>query len=381
MQQGSKLTPRERVRRAVQRESTDRIPIDFRAVGDVYAALRNHIGCSSDEEVCQRLHSDIRGLYKSYGTYHGPVEQHRPDGTFVDFWGIPYAKSVNAFSQTCWNSIAPPLGNMNNTDVVQNYPWPDPDWWDYDITDQLRLYTSPVPYWIGIFGSSILGRACQLRGMEQTFIDMMEENEIIEVVFDKVTEFFIATATRALKAAEGRIDMVESMDDYGSQNGLLMSPELWRRYIKPRLKAFNDTVKHLGAVVYHHSCGSITPLIEDLIEIGVEILDPLQVSAHDMAPATLMSRFGTRLTFHGGMDIQQVVPRLPLQELLVEANKIIEVMAARHGYIFAGTHYFQVDTTPEKIVALFDFAAQYVAHGLWSDEDLPAVVEFIRQKE
>ncbi|MBU0715778.1 MAG: hypothetical protein KJ964_10525 [Verrucomicrobia bacterium] len=359
MQQGGKLTPRERVRRAVQRESTDRIPIDFRAVGDVYTALRNHIGCSSDEEVCQRLHSDIRGLYKSYGTYHGPVEQHRPDGTFVDFWGIPYAKSVNAFGQICWNYIDPPLGNANNTDEIRNYPWPDPDWWDYDIADQLQLHTKPVPYWIGIFGSSILGRACQLRGMEQTFVDMMEEHEIIEVIFDKVTSFFINTTVRALTAAQGRIDMVESMDDYGSQNGLLISPPLWRRHIKPRLKKFNDVVKQHGAVVYQHSCGSIMPLIDDLIEIGTEVLDPLQFSAHDMAPATLMSRFSSQLTFHGGMDIQQVVPRLPIPELLTEAQRIIDVMAVRHGYIFAGTHYFQVDATPEKIIALFDFASRY----------------------
>jgi uroporphyrinogen decarboxylase len=352
------MNSRERVLQTVLRGKPDRLAIDFRAVPEVYDSLRAYLGCATNEEVNVRLHSDVRDLYKTYGTYAGPAETLTSD-TWVNFWGIPYARSVDAFGAKHWVVKEPPLGAMTSVNEVRQYRWPRADWWNFDIHDVLDRLEESNASWISLFGSSIFGRACELRGMERAFYDMAEENEIIDVILDQVTEFFIAMTERALSAAQGRIHMIESLDDYGTQRGLLMSGAMFRAYIKPRLKRYNDVVKKHGLVVYHHTCGSIFPLIDDLLDAGVQVLDPLQFSARGMDPGLMVKTYGDRLTFHGGIDIQQVVPRLATEEMLGEARRVVDVMSQRRGYIFAGTHCFQADASPEKIVALFDFAHEY----------------------
>lgn len=350
------MTSKERIKNAIaRRRNPAGLALDFRGTGKVYENLKKFLNVDSDEAVRKRLHSDIRFLYKSYGEYIGPKEKIN-DTSYINYWGIGHTLSVDAFGGGYWVPDRHPLKEFRGiNEICDNYKWPEAGWWDYDTKAALQN-VAPDEYWISIFGSSILGRSCELRGMEQAFVDMAEENEVISFVLDKVTDFFIEQTSRAIAAYRGKINMVESMDDYGNQNGMMISPAMWRKYVKPRLKRFIDGIKKHGVVIFHHTCGSIYPIIDDLVEIGVDVLNPLQFSAAGMEPQKIINEFGEKISFHGGIDIQQVLPRCGLESIIKHAQAVISVMNKHNGYIMAGTHYFQPDISPEKIVKLFDFA-------------------------
>jgi uroporphyrinogen decarboxylase len=145
-------------------------------------------------------------------------------------------------------------------------------------------------------------------------------------------------------------------DDFGTQNGMLMSPELWRQIFKPRQEKFIRAVKETcpGIKIFYHCCGSIVPIIGDLIEIGVDVLNPIQVRAKDMNPLTLKKRFGRNLSFHGVIDVQELLPNANVDDLVKEINELVAVLGKDGGYILAPTHNIQVDTPPENVLAMYD---------------------------
>ncbi|MCX5637996.1 MAG: uroporphyrinogen-III decarboxylase, partial [Planctomycetota bacterium] len=163
------------------------------------------------------------------------------------------------------------------------------------------------------------------------------------------------------EAAGGRIDFFRIGDDFGTQNSLVMSPRMFRDIIKPALKAMADTAKKYGAYYYHHSCGAVRELIPDLIETGVDVLDPIQVQAAGMVPTELKAEFGQKICFSGGVDEQRLLPNGSPEDVRKGVFQLLEDMARGGGFFIGPTHNFQADIPTANILAMYDAARQWVA--------------------
>jgi uroporphyrinogen decarboxylase len=205
--------------------------------------------------------------------------------------------------------------------------------------------------------------AMYLRGVEQILLDLVEEPEMAEEMFRRVADFYLEYARRTLEAAGGDIDIFMTGDDFGMQTALLISPNMWRQYLRPGFKAFVDLGKQYGCKVAHHSCGSIKPIIPDLIDCGLDILNPIQPEAQDMAGADLKRLFGDRLCFHGSISIQRTLPFGTPDQIRAEVQDRFQSLGPSGGFIFCTAHNIQADTPIENVETLF---AAYREFGRYS---------------
>ena len=187
--------------------------------------------------------------------------------------------------------------------------------------------------------------------------EMAMNPELIEAVLDHLMDFYLEHTCRILEIAAGRIDMVYIADDLSSQESLLISPPMFEKFLKGRWKKFNDTIKErFGDHIkfHYHCCGAIYELIPGLIEMGVDILNPIQPKAAGMEPQNLKDKFGDKLSFCGGLDIQELLPHGTPDEVSAEAKRLVSILGKDGGYIASAAHAVQPDTSVENILAMFD---------------------------
>ena len=161
---------------------------------------------------------------------------------------------------------------------------------------------------------------------------------------------------------KGKIDGVFVGDDFGTQQGLLISPEMWRKYVKTRYKKLISVIKSYGLKYCHHSCGGIRPIIPDLIEIGIDVLHPIQPLAAGMNNKELSREFGKELTFYGGIDEQRTLPNGSPEDVKREVRERINTLGKYGGYIVAPSHAFQPDTPMENVIAVYEEVLGYKPH-------------------
>jgi uroporphyrinogen decarboxylase len=211
---------------------------------------------------------------------------------------------------------------------------------------------------VALSGVSPFEYCYMLRGVENWFTDLTANPEFAQALLRKVSQLQGAAAMRLLEEAGDTIDVIVTGDDLGSQNGPLLSPKMYRRLVKPfhaeLLSAIRSRTK---AKVFYHSDGDVYPLLEDLIEIGVDLLNPVQVSAREMGDtARLKWEFGKRLSFCGAIDTQTVLPYGTLQDVRSEVRRRISDLGPGGGYILAAVHCIQPDVPPENVVAMLEEA-------------------------
>jgi len=279
---------------------------------------------------------------------------------FFDEWGVKWKRSAYYFEQ-----VAHPLAGKSYDEITQ-FIFPDPS--DRlkveNLKDELRAYSEEnLQYIISLSQSygGLLETALWIRGYMDFYLDMGSNSRECRYLLDGIKEYFIEWYKQYLSSVDGSVDIVAIGDDYGMQDRMLLSPEMWRTYIKPRYKELIDSIKskYSHIKVFHHSCGSIYPIIEDLIEIGVDILNPIQPTAKDMDPAKLKRRFGRRITFHGGIDVQTLLPFGTVREIKSEVIRILEILSENGGYIIAPSHNIQAGTPVENIFAFYDTVNEY----------------------
>jgi uroporphyrinogen decarboxylase len=192
-----------------------------------------------------------------------------------------------------------------------------------------------------------------LRGMARILEDLTWNPEIAEYLFQRIASFYLEYARRICDAAGDGIDIFMTGDDFGMQNGLLMSPEMWRRFLRPGFRALLNLAKEHGYKTAHHSCGSIRPIIPDMIKDGLDILNPIQPNVNDMDLAELKADFGDRVCFHGSISIQRTLPFGTVKDVQAEVRNRFETLGPGGGFIFCTAHNIQVDTPLENVEALF----------------------------
>ena len=368
-------THRERVLRAVSLQEPDRVPMDLGSHLNssihkiAYENLKNHMGLLTgcpmtlkskmmqdvmvDDEILDALDIDVRGVYCGGPDDAGPGEQ--PDGTWIDEWGVIRAKPEKGY----YYDVIPPAplaGDITISDIV-NYPWPNPD--DPGITRELKRQ---VKHWRSTtdcalvlnLHSPFVHQTQYLRGFEDWYTDLAGNTKIAQALFDACMEVRMGYARNILREVGSDVDIVVTADDMGTQQSLQFSPRTYRQLFKPRQARYFDLIRSMtDASLLFHSCGSVYPILNDLIEIGVQILNPVQTRAADMDPVTLKREFGDRLAFWGGIDIQQVLPFGSPDDVRADVTHLFETLGAGGGWVLCPSHDIQPEVPPGNIVTLY----------------------------
>jgi len=352
------MTGRERVLRAIGRKPTDRLPASLRCTAEAQKKLLEKTNTSTKQELYDYLGIDFRWIGLPF---IGPENRALSPlgGEGYDFWGC-YNKAVTNEYNTYYEITYHPLGEMQTVEEIEAYDWPDLDWWDYEaVPDLIRKEKQSDDTAIMFFAGGAFESPWYMRGLEQFLIDIYDRPEIAEAISRKVADFYYQRALRVIEAAGGMIDVIGSGGDLGGQNALMLSPEKWRKHIKPYSEKLIRPFRDMGFHTFYHSDGAIVPVINDFIEMGLDILDPIQVGAKGMKPEELFPQFGDRLSFHGAIDEVELLPNSTPQEVYDETMRVMGILGENNGYIVSPTHQVQGDTDPENILAIYSAVRDY----------------------
>jgi uroporphyrinogen decarboxylase len=380
----TELSPRERVTLALNHEEPDRVPLDIGGgqsstlTADAYERLKEELGISApmsylnttyravrlDEEVLVRLGTDIRPVTLRGGAGPGGAPRQSAGASFVDEFGIEW-RQVPFEGGFYWEQSNFPLKDAT-IDDLDDYPWPDPNApqrYEGVAEEAQRLYAETPYALLGDSGyKAFWESATTLLGFERAFMGLIAEEEFMNALFEKLFELNATVTKRFLELTGPYLSVIRASDDLATQESLMMSPATYRKMIKPFHRRFFELMKHhTDAKVFFHTDGNIVELLEDLIDAGVEILNPVQVSAI-ADPAAMKERFGDRLTFWGGIDTHRVLPRGTSEEVREEVRLRISQFAAGGGFVAAPVHNIQADVPPENVLAMADAVRELGAY-------------------
>jgi len=351
------MTSRERVRCAIEFKRGDRLPFDFSGTEETFTKLRQHFGAGTNDEVLDALDCDMRWLLADYV---GPKRVE--DGVTFDEWGIgrkPVSHGAGAYDEIFCN----PLANVRTVAEAEALDcWAQPDSWDYEsINREIEKYDAVAERWLGIGYANPFQVCANMMGYGKFYMDLALNQELVLYVMNRTMDVWQEQTLRILDAAKpGRIDMIYLGDDFGSQKAMLISPDMFRTLVKPVWMRYIKAVKAKHDLpLYWHSCGSIHPIIEDFIEMGVNILNPVQPLAEGMDPEKLAPRFAGRICFHGGIDIQRLLPRGPVDAIKREVFRVAGALGKQGGYILTTAHAVQDDTPVEHVLAMYEAGKEF----------------------
>ncbi len=339
------MDSKERVLLAFEHNEPDRVPLWYGASDTLTQKIINYYSASDEEDLMRRLHIDFRRVREKYV---GPPLEGR------NIWGVK--RKGYYYGQP----MSHPLAGVETVDEVLNYQhWPSPDWFDFnglsEQCDNWAEYAIIGGPWVVIFTD-----ATEMVGMEEFFVKMHTHPEVMHAVIRKVSDFYYELTTRFFEAVRSKIDIFFFGDDMGTQLSLLISLKHWREFCKPEIKRFIDLAKQFNLKTMFHSCGAVRDIIPDLIELGLDALNPVQVSAIGMELSSLKRDFGDKLTFHGGIDHQNILARGTVDDVRKEVKKAIDIMAPGGGYCLAPSHDLMLDEFPiENVITMYEYAYEY----------------------
>lgn len=353
------MTSYERVMAALDHQKPDRPPLNYFGTPETTDGLLRHLNLETLEDLLCYFGADMR--YVS-AKYVGPAQYSGPSGFAcggTDMWGIPWKPVSNRFA-TYHEVAGHPLAQATTVEQIEEYSWPNPDWLSVEhLKEEIgsinrkerRAITLPTggPFEIAWF----------LRGLEQFLMDLVARPDLVECLHMKITGFYREVTTRALEASDGRIDIVWSSSDVGMQTGMICSPEMWREQVKPWHRQLVEPFKKMGLRTRYHTDGSVFPIIEDLIEMGLDLLDPIQPKAAGMDADNLRAHFAGRLSFYGGIDTQELLPYGTAEQVEAEVLRYIEVLGQNGGYVLAASNAVQPDVPIDNVLALYRTAREY----------------------
>ncbi len=379
------MTSRERVLKALNHEEPDRVPIDLGGFQTgihkrAYVELLKHVGITDEvtmldpvqqlaqpcEALLERFHVDVR-----YVVAHGPdsfeggIEQNTRGGTLwhdlKDEFGVVW--SMPDEQQLYMDISHHPLADATIADL-DDHPFPngsDPTRFT-GVRENAQQLRDETPYALSTGIGGVVYEYCwYMRGLERWFMDTIEDPDFCATLLEKTLKFWTDYHTGFMAAVGDLVDVVMIGDDLAGQGGPLFSPEFYRRVVQPRQKKLVQHIKTLTpAKIWYHTCGSCNALIPDLIDNGIDILNPVQISAANMDPGQLKSDYGDRLVFWGGgIDAQHVLPVASPDEVREHVRRNVETFKPGGGYIFNNVHNVQAGVPAENIVALFDAAYDF----------------------
>jgi uroporphyrinogen decarboxylase len=383
---GEEMTSKERLQMALSHKEPDRIPFDLDGTEtsgisiialknwlDLHGIQKNSLKFSNlicqlglmEEDVLQHFKVDTRCLRTTPPSNFSLNIQEEGEHSFLtDEWGIRWKMPIQ--HGFYYDLDVSPLASFTSLKEVQEYPWPDPrDPSRYEHLQEKAESieaTSQAGIVLERNTGGIFETSWWMRGLENFLMDLAANPSMACAIMDTVLEFKMAYWEKALQKVKDDILVMAEADDLGGQSGLLFSPAMYRKYLKPRhKKLFSYMKKHApGVKLFYHSCGAMYDLIPDLLEVGVDILNPIQVSAHNMDTKKLKQEFGKDLVFWGGgVDTQKILPYGTEQDVRDEVKRRIDDLAPGGGFVFAAVHCIQRDVPPENIQVMWETLQDY----------------------
>lgn len=379
------MTSRDRLLTALEHREADRVPIDLGGNQTgihkfAYQKLLDHLGLKEEiaimdlvqqlakpsEAVLQRLRVDTRYVWaKGAAGFKGDVVRREREGRmwhdFTDEFGIVWSMPEDA---PLYHDIShSPLAGLS-LEQIKDYPFPkgdDPTRFE-GLRERILTLKRETPYAVVSGISGVVYEFCwYLRGLENLFTDMIEQPEVVETIIDRTLQFWLDWFRLFLDEAGDVVDVIMIGDDLSGQDGPLFSPKIYRAIVKPRQKRLVQYLKsRTKAKVWYHSCGAIGEYIPDLLDNGIDVLNPVQITAKGMEPARLKAQYGDRLVFWGGgVNTQHILPHGTPAEVRENVRQNVEALKPRGGYVFNGVHNLQADVPPENILAMYAAAAEF----------------------
>jgi len=373
------MTHRERVLATLNHQEPDRVPIDFSSTRctsihvDGYQRLKRHLGIEApdvisdrmmqcvlvDDRILERLDTDTRGIIPGAAEKTPDVEL--DEITYRDEWGVERSKPQGSY----WYDLRgePALAGEITIQDILRHPWPDPeDPGRLKGVRQRALELKQKGDWALVLNLSVgtVHISQYLRGFTDWYMDMAADQALIGALMDAITDVTVVMARRLILEVGDLVDIVFTGDDLGTQNGPQVSPETYRKVIKPRHGRFYRQVQEIcpHAKILLHTCGSVYLLLDDLVDIGVQALNPIQVQARDMDPVRLKREYGDKLCFWGGIDTQRVLPLGTPQDVKAEVRRRIAEMGPGGGYVLTAVHNLQPDVPTGNVLAMYEHARE-----------------------
>ncbi len=379
------MKSRERVIRALNHQEPDRVPIDLGGtivssiVKKSYVELKGLLGQPTeeirmldyvqqlpylDEALLERFDVDLRLVQLPAATAPSVTLFEEGDFyAFVDRWGSTLHMPKESGLYFDW--VAFPIKEPTMA-ALDNYKWPRPDPPELvaQLHDQARDLFEHTDYALAgsaIIGGGIFEQPARVMGMENFLMALVSRPDFADRLMDQITDLYIESCNNYLDQVGQYLQVFVYFDDVNTQNGWLIRPELYRKRVKPKQKRLIEAIKKkTSAKIFYHGCGAVRDLIPDLIDIGVDILNPVQVSARGMKTKELKREFGKDIVFWGGgVDTQNVLPFGTPQQVEDEVRRRIDDLAPGGGFVFAAVHNIQACVPPQNIVAAFDTARTY----------------------
>jgi len=372
------ITSKQRVLAALNHEEPDRVPLDIGGINNtsmhaiIEKKLKEQLNLEDHGTTIKATSLGVVVPDSSIVDYFGSdtcsiyINETQPwikndDGTFTDMWQIGYKYNhENYYYDMCKH----PLEHVNSVEELDDYEFPEPTEYMLEgLEERLEANADKCCVLEGL-REPMVGLPSWLRRNDNFYVDLLLNVELCDALHEKILNYYKKLIDFIMSRIGDRIDVVKVADDMGAQNSLLFSPETYRARIKPYQAGLYGYIKEkYNKKILLHSCGAIRPIIGDLIEIGVDAINPVQISAAGMDPESLKKEFGDKITFWGGgIDTQQVLPFATPKEIKEHVKKNLLTFKPNGGYVFATVHNIQHNVPIENVLALYEAYKQYASY-------------------
>lgn len=343
------MNARERQLATIRHEAPDRISLDAICVENT-PEIAAELGIAQ-ESVYERLGIDGRVVAAGWAG-EAPVSD---DGTPLNEWRAPGQCDYSAIRKY-------PLADVTSVSEIERFPWPDPAMYDYAgparAAEALSAeYAVRGPYWKPVFC-----QACDMFGMEEAMIRMSVDKPVFDAALEAISSRVYDYCVRMMDACGEHLPIFCIGDDFATQRGLMISPEDWRRFLKPIYARIFESAKARGKHVWFHSCGDVTSVLPDLIDIGMDVWETVQLHALPISAEELKREYGSHITFFGGVNTQRL-PFISPDDVRAETIRCIQVLGRNGGYICGPDHHIKPDVSVANTLALFDTAQSFRGAG------------------
>ena len=346
------MTARERVLKAITHRETRETPFSWGLGITPEMASEMDRGCRADGYAFKDLRRATEDIRTIEPPYVGP-----PLPQDVDIWGIrrkAVSYGAGHYDEVTYN----PLCEVESPDGLDEFTWPTPDWFDFRTLGNSLKKSDPDHMSAHRLSILCSGNPLEIytwmTGMEQTFVNLLVNKDIVHAALDRITNHFVTMMDRAAEESGDYIDIFYFADDLGGQNTLLISPETYREMVQPYHQRLAAHAKSLlpDAKAMFHTDGAVFDIIPDLLDAGMEILEAVQTDAAGMEPRALKDTYGDRLGFHGGISVQRLLPDSTAERVHTECRRMMEILGEQGGYVAAASHAVQGGTPPENVHAM-----------------------------
>jgi len=367
------ISHRQRVLNTFNHEESDRVPRDLMGnatmiLDNAYFCLRDYLGFSPiepirkghtanyyDERILEYFDIDFRRIFLEVNEEYNGIKENE-DGTFTDIWGVVYKKEGLYVTP-----IKHPLSNVKDIEDIKKFNWPIAEKMFnfkglgrkakamYYETDYALVARNPIT-------EGFIDKSCALMGTENFLVSLITQPKIIEFILEHLYQIYSQIYSLFLDEIGEWVHMVETADDIGTQKNLLISPDHYRKFIKPLEKKLYQLIheKAPKSALFRHTDGSVFSIIPDFIEIGVNVLNPVQTRTKNMDGNTLKMTFGDKITFHGAIELLEN----SIDFIQQEVKEKISIFKKNGGYIFAPCNHI-INTSPENIIGMYEAAEKY----------------------